>query len=190
MPDIILALPNPYSFVDDEGRAMGAFPHETAGPGDRRFVCAVIDEKETTYTGPPVPKGVLLERRQRTRFKFSSDPERVFLTKHYLDAFRAHPQPGLFVVDADGAAKVGITFVPPAEALAKARAAAIADYVAHHGHEPAFVAIEAGYVAHEHAFVALEVAAKAPAAPPAPAATPTHAAGDHAAGASTKEEGS
>jgi hypothetical protein len=143
MPEILLALPNPYCFVDDEGRAQGAFPHETTAAGDRRYVCAELDPDpaETRYTADAPEKGVTLERRQRTTFKFRTEPERVYATKHYLDGFRAHP-PALLVVEAAGAAKVGIPFVPPVQALAKARAAAIADYTAHHGHEPAFVALE------------------------------------------------
>ena len=153
----ILVYGNPFHTLDHKGQPCGTFPFdpEHAG-GSRRWIGASIDMDATQgRTKGEALKGsaasfplrvndgkrTVVEdtiARTRTVFAFDLTPQPIPspVTKHYRDGVR---DGSLFPADLVSAKALGIAakdFVEPLAALAKAREAAIAHWVAGHGDAP------------------------------------------------------
>lgn len=140
-----MVIANPFAALDHEGVPAGALPFDPEhGNGARRWVGASID-MERTKKIESKPHDVLRRgnkilfeptARHRTFYKFDLRPQVVLDTVHYR---RALEHGDIFPADVETARKVGFkAFVPPAEALAKAREKAIDEWRSCYGQEPDF----------------------------------------------------
>ena len=136
--DTLRVHPNPYTFVDHKGRAAGTFPVDTADHfQDRdagRKVGSRVDGDKTKILSTPAP-GEIRGHIQDTVHEYDAEPVVLPRTHHYMAGIRSG---ALIPADEATAAAVGMKFVQPGEALAKARHAAIAQYRAQYGEDPAF----------------------------------------------------
>jgi hypothetical protein len=138
MPKLLKVYPNPYIFVDGEGRLAGACPtHAVEGghtPGQRRFVGASLDAK-ITKQGDPTK---LEAHEQDTTAAYLTDPIEVPDTPDFYYRQRiAHVE--LVIADSETAKAIGRPFEDPARVLGRARLEAIARFKAEHdGEAPSF----------------------------------------------------
>jgi hypothetical protein len=124
-------LPNPYAALDGYGRPAGIVPcdpHEHTP--DRRFVGAHIAD---VVVHDDFPSHELRSNRQDTRWGFATEPVEIPRTHYYVERLR---EGALFPADEATARMAGIPFESPAKRLEKAKAAALAQWVAHYGEEP------------------------------------------------------
>lgn len=131
---------NPFHTIDHLGRPAGLVPKEvTGGPtGAMSYVGARLAKTEPADipgNEPPI-KGEQRQLVEVRTWEFSPDAVEVLITPYYL---RAIADGDLLADDAFTASKAGIAFVPPADALAAARAKAVANWNATYGEDPAFV---------------------------------------------------
>ncbi len=133
--------PNPYLALDHDGYPAGACQTdrmEHVGETVRSWVGAAIDEKQTFHT----EKLSTFEQAfrfptQQTRFRFDLvNPTMLPVTQYYRDRVRDGE---LIPADAVTAKLCEVPFVEPREALAKAKAAAIADWRARYQEAPELV---------------------------------------------------
>jgi hypothetical protein len=187
MQETIRVLPNRFTFVDQDGEAIGvctgAPPHNA---GERIWIGARLCQKRTRFVdqrdwkgrgagGRTVAekpwKGDTRPREQTTKFVFVTEPVEIPALPQYLDAVRNGE---LIAADEATHQKAFGTsarkpFVPPADVLAAARAQAFDDYVAEQGKPPAFTRTEDKVPA---APVEVPEIVEAPAIATSPAETP------------------
>lgn len=128
---------NPYHTIDHEGRPAGAVLREVEGTySSLSYVGAVMDSKVADIPGNAAPRpGEQRQLVEDRTYQFQAGDIRLPKSQYYL---RAVADGSLLAADEATARAAGIPFVPPAEALAKARAKAIADWTATYGEPPAF----------------------------------------------------
>ncbi len=133
----LLVFANPYAAIDHNGIPSGSCPSDPEhGGGSLRWPGAVIDQDLTKaeilhweHRGARSPD-------QTTRFKFSTEPERIVDTQHHRMCLRC----GDLIAADEATAKAGQKdFVKPMAALRAARDLSIMKYRAEQGHDPAFV---------------------------------------------------
>lgn len=125
----LMVLANPWIHLDHLGRPAGACPMDLP-PGQKGYVGASIDRESTQILDMP-GKHELRSHVQDTVWKFSSDPQPVPCTPFYIARLRTGE---LFPADMATAKAAGLkAFMPPAEALAKAKADAAKAWDAEHG---------------------------------------------------------
>lgn len=157
-------IPNPYLTLDQFGRPSGATrldPDREVSAGQRRYIGARLASAQILAERKNDDKDSgLAPTLQANRWVFRTDkPVGIPDTTYHRDRLR---DGSLFAWD-EGTHRRAFSepndppFTPPAERLARAREAVLADWRVHHdGKDPAFVAEEA------------EAAKKAEAAPPKP----------------------
>lgn len=137
-PKMLRVYPNPYVFVDGDGRLAGTCPtHAIPGghtPGQRRFVGAAL-QATVLEQGDPEK---LVPHVQDTTVDFHVEPVEVPDTPDFY--YRQRIMHGELVVADEATAKaLGRDFEDPARVLAHARIAAIVRFKAEHDNEdPAF----------------------------------------------------
>lgn len=131
-PGTLRVLPNPYTYVDEDGQACGTCAMEA--PIQGRWVGA---EMASVELGDEPKQYAMIERRQKPSWKFASDAVVVPCTDYYKERVR---HGDLICADAESFVKAGVRgdFEEPATLLAAERAKAIAHFKATHGVEPAF----------------------------------------------------
>lgn len=146
MPKTLSVYPNPFLHLDHDGYPAGVCPCdmvEHVGMTRRVWVGARIDPDQTFM----LEKLTEEERRyrdarQQTRFKFEfSEPTTVLLTEYYKDRLRAHEIIPANIEAHMDAGMLRKDYLPPAEALAKAKAACLKQWAAETGSDekPKFV---------------------------------------------------
>lgn len=146
MQAILNVLPNPWAAVDGAGRPSGTYPEEPSQEGGawvfdgtrKRFVGAALEHVDG-----------------ETRVVHATEPVRVYASLHYRNAVKSGE---LLAADAETARACGVEFVPPADAIDRAKAARAAEWLA-----------ERGEVAPWLAEAPAEAASETPAPTPAPA---------------------
>lgn len=135
----IKVLANPWLVIDSKGRPCGAVPcdpneHDRVG---RSYVGARVDRQQTKLVpdrfGQAAQAGEARFARQDTVWAFLTEPVELPYTHYYADKVRKGQ---LFAADEKSAVACGIAaknFQEPGKLLDEAKAAAIADFVAHYG---------------------------------------------------------
>ena len=152
----IRLIPNPYCYIDAQGRAVGTHPH-VPGPHvhEHRRIGAKVAGSVKPVANPiagemgkayaaagnvPQMGGHfgLTPILQDTTWEYATEPEE---TENSPDGFyaRACMAGDLFAADRESAEIMGIPYRDPYELLALARAKAAATFQANHGKVPAFM---------------------------------------------------
>lgn len=160
MPKIrtLAVYPNPYLQIDQEGRPAGAVqvePDLVRGNSSLRFVGAILKAVEIRAAEPKFG----IEADHDHYFEFAPEQALVANTGYYQGLIKSGQ---LIAADRESWKAAGgapADFEAPKVLLAKAKAAAIAEYVAHYGEEPEAT------VAHWADFLAAEKAPKRDATP-------------------------
>lgn len=137
--ETLKVVPNPYTFIDQDGEPQGACPPDVEhSAGKRMWVGARLDDGRTKVLKVKREPGDYRLFDQVTKFVFEPGPIEIPMTPHYLDRIR---EGDLIAADERSYAKAcGSTkgYLPPEKALAEARAKAFDDYKAGYSEEPAF----------------------------------------------------
>lgn len=149
MPTTLHVIPNPFTFLDEEGVPAAALPFDPEhGAGARRWVGATIDVGRTRIlpqpgggAGSPIPfggrqrLGVGAAPSQRTFFSYTLEPQAVLDTAHYRNAIQRGD--GVTAADEETARECGAAWRPWQDVLREAAAAAVAVWQRDHGAPPA-----------------------------------------------------
>lgn len=126
----IRVVANPYFALDHKARPCGAFPLEPGADGQNRgYLGARVDRLLTRVLGTK-EAGDIREPLQDTVFSFSKDPVEVLANPYYLGALRCG---AILPADEKSASVAGLKFLPPEQAIANAKAEAIAKFDADYG---------------------------------------------------------
>jgi hypothetical protein len=135
--------PNPFIHIDHDGVPAGACQcdmPEHVGMTTRKWVGAELDPEGTKLLEKLSSEELRYrDARQQTRFKFDfSAPTMLPITEYYKDRLR-HGE--ILPADKSTATLGGLEFVPPIEALAKSKAAALKKWeaMAGPGEKPEFI---------------------------------------------------